>query len=91
MDSYIFFNADIGPPTDDKSLDLEQEISINEELLAQNLGTTKITNVTSTQDKLHETENLSLPTLKMTKTPNIDHKQEILWYLEFDGSINKLE
>lgn len=26
----------------------------------------------------------------MTKTPNTDHKHEILWYLEFDVSVNKL-
>ena len=26
----------------------------------------------------------------MITTPNTDHKQEILWYLEFDGSVNKL-
>ena len=26
----------------------------------------------------------------MTKTPNTDQEQEILWYLEFDGSVNKL-
>ena len=40
--------------------------------MAQNLGTAGMTDVTSTQDKLHEIENLSLPTLKMITTPNID-------------------
>jgi len=26
----------------------------------------------------------------MITTPSTDHKKEILWYLEFDGSVNKL-
>jgi len=90
MDSFILFNADICPPTDDKPLALEQKICINEKSVAQNIGTVELINVTSTQDKLHETENLSLPTPKMITTPNTDHKQEILWYLKFDGSVNKL-
>jgi len=90
MDSFILFNADSCAPTDDKPLALEQEICINEESMAQNLGATAITDATSLQDKLHETESSNLPTPKMTKTPNTDQKQEILWYLEFDGSVNKL-
>jgi len=58
--------------------------------VAQNLGTDEMIDVTRTQDTLCETKNLSLPTPKITKTPNTDHKQEILWYLEFDGFVNKL-
>jgi len=45
---------------------------------------------TSTQEKLHETENSSLPTPKIILAPNNSQDQEILWYLEFDGSVNKL-
>jgi len=90
MDSFILFNADMCPPTDDKPLALEQEFYLSEESVAKNLGTVEITDIIITQGKLHEAENLNLPTPKITKTPNIDQKQEILWYLEFDGSINKL-
>jgi len=90
MDSFILFNVDMYPSTNDKPLALEQEICINEESVAQNLGNDEMIDVTSTQDTLCETENFSLTTPKMTKTPNTDHKQEILWYLEFDGSVNKL-
>jgi len=90
MDSFILFNDEISPPTADKPLVLEQDISINEESIAQNQETVKTIDATSTQDKLIETENSNLPTDKMITTPNTDHKQETLWYLEFDGLVNKL-
>jgi len=90
MDSFILFNANDCPLTDDKPLALEEEICINEESVAQNQETVETADATSPQDKLHETRNLSLPTLKMSKTPNTGQKQGILWYLEFDGSVNKL-
>jgi len=90
MDSFILFNDDGCPPTDDKPLALEQEISINEESIAHNLETMETIDATSIQNKPIETGNLSLPTPKMTKTPNTGQEQEILWYLEFDGSVNKL-
>ena len=90
MDSFILFNVDMCPPTDDKPLALEKKICINEESVAQNLGTAEITDVTSTQGTLHETENSNLPTPKMITTPNASQDHEILWYLEFDGSVNKL-
>lgn len=90
MDSFILFNADNSPPTDDKPLSLQLEICINEESVAQDLETAEMNDITRTQDKLHETENIGLPTLKMTKNPNTDQEQEILWYLEFDGLVNKL-
>lgn len=90
MDSFILFNVDICSPTDDKPLALEQKICINEESVAQNLETVEIIDVTGIQGKLRETENSNLPTKKMITTPGTDHKQEILWYLEFDGSVNKL-
>ena len=31
-----------------------------------------------------------MPTKQLSKTPNASGNQEILWYLEFDGSVNKL-
>lgn len=90
MDSFILFNDDCCPLTDDKPLALEQEISTNEELVSQNIETVKITNATSTQDKLHEIENSNLPTPKIILTPNASQDHEILWYLEFYCSVNKL-
>jgi len=90
MDPFILFNADMGSMTDDKPFTLEQEICLNEQSVAQNSRTVELIDVTSTQDKLHETEKLSMPTPKMAKTPNTDHEEEILWYLKFDGSVDKL-
>jgi len=90
MDSFILFNDDSRPPTDDKPLALEQEICTNKESVAQNLETVKTIDATSTQEEPPETENSNLPTPKMIETPNTGHKQEITWYLEFDGSVNKL-
>ena len=74
MDSFILFNADMCSPTDDKPLALEQKICINEESIAQNLGTVEIIGVTGIQGKLPETENSNLPTKKMITTPSTDHK-----------------
>lgn len=81
MNSFILFNADMVPPTDDKPLDLEQESYINEESVVQSIGTVEITDATIIQGKLHETENSNLPTSKMIKTPNASQDNEILWYL----------
>ena len=48
MDSFILFNADMCPLTDDKPLPLEKKIYIYEESVSQNLGTVGIIDVTST-------------------------------------------
>jgi len=45
---------------------------------------------TTLQDKPYETQESQLPTPKITETPNTVQGQEILWYLEFDGSVDKL-
>jgi len=90
MDSFILFNDDECPPTDDKPLVLKQETCINEESIAQNLETTEMIDVTITQDKPYETQSSKLPTPEITETPNTEKEQEILWYPEFDRSVNKL-
>ena len=77
-------------PSDDKPLALEQETCINEESVAHTQETVKTINATSIQEEPPETQNLGPPNPKMTKTLNTGHKQEITWYLEFDGSVNKL-
>ena len=90
MDSFILFNDDGCPPTKDKPLDLEQETCINEESISQKLETTEMINGIDIQDKRYETQNSKLPTPKIIEAPNTKQEQEILWYLEFDGSLNKL-
>jgi len=71
-------------------LAFQQEICINEESVAQSIGTIETIDATNIQNKLHETKNSNFPTPKMITTPNTDHKHEILWYIEFNGSVNKL-
>ena len=47
--------------------------------------------VTSEQDISYQLQNSNLlPTEQVSKTPETSGNQEILWYLEFDGSVNKL-
>jgi len=86
MDSFILFNDDRSPPTDDKPLALEQETCISDESVAHTQETVKTINGTKTQEEPPETENSNLPTPKMVETLNTSQEQEILWYLEFDGS-----
>lgn len=90
MDSFILFNDDDRPPTGDKPLHLEQEACVSEESVTHTQKTGKTINATSTQEEPPETENSKLPTPIMISTPNANQNQEILWYLEFDGSVNKL-
>jgi len=90
MDPFILFNDDKCPPTNDKPLVLERQTNTNEQSIVQNLETTEVIDDTISQDKLYETQESQLPTTKITETPNTVQDQEILWYLEFDGSVNKL-
>jgi len=90
MDSFILFNDDECLPTDDKPLALNQETCISEESIAQNLETTEMIDVTSIQDEPYKTQSSKLPSPKITESPNTEQEQEILWYLEFEGSVNKL-
>jgi len=90
MDSFILFNDDSCHPTNEKPLALELDTDINEESVTHTHETVKTTNATSIQEKSPQIENSNLPNPKMTETLNTNHKQEITWYLEFDGSVNKL-
>ena len=90
MDSFILYNAEICPPTDVKVLALAQGKGKNEESSAQTQENYEIIGITDTHGKPHKTENPNLPTKQIFKTPDASCNQEILWYLEFDGSVNKL-
>lgn len=50
----------------------------------------KNNDISNTQEKLDETKEPYLPIKKIPQTPNTDYEHETLWYLEFDGSVNKL-
>ena len=45
---------------------------------------------TNKQAKPYELQNPNLPIEQVSKNPKASYNQEILWYLEFDGSVNKL-
>jgi len=90
MDSFILYNAQVCPPTDVKILASTQGKSINEESIAQTLEIAEIIDITDTQGEPHKTENPNLPAKQIFKAPYASCNQEILWYLEFDGSVNKL-
>ena len=90
MDSFILFNDETRPPNDDRPLDLKLDTHINEESVAQTHETVKATNATSILEEPRQTETTNLPNPKMAETLNTNHKQEITWYLEFDGFVNKL-
>ena len=90
MDSFILYNAEIFPTTGVKILASTQGKSIDEESIAQTLEIAEIIDITDTQGEPHKTENPNLPTKQVSKTPDASCNRENLWYLEFDGSINKL-
>lgn len=91
MDSFILFNDNTNSPTDDEPWALEQQAQINEESIAHTCETVTTVNETSRLEKPPQTEISNLPAARMTETLSTNHKQEITWYLEFDGSVNKLQ
>jgi len=90
MDSFILYNADMCPKTDVKLLEPAQTKSINEQSSAQDQKTIDVIDVTSENDISYELQNPNLLTEQVFQTPKTNTNQEILWYLEFDGFVNKL-
>jgi len=45
--------------------------------------------ISDTQEKPDETKNPDFPSKQISNTPDTNSEHEILWYLGFDGSINK--
>jgi len=90
MDSFILFNDETNLPTDDKPLALEIDTHINEESIAQTQEIVRTVETTSILEEHPQTEIVNLPNPKTAQSLNPDHKQDITWYLEFDGSVNKL-
>ena len=90
MDSFILYDAEICSPIDDKVLALEQEKIINVKSSFQIQEISVNNGILDTQGKPHETENPNLSSKQISNTPDTNFNQEILWYLEFDGSVNKL-
>ena len=63
---------------------------MNEQSSAQNQKIVDMIDTTKQNDISYELQNPNLPTEQASKSIKALHDQEILWYLEFDGSLNKL-
>lgn len=90
MDSFILCNDEIYPPTDVKALHLQQKEFINEKSSAEIQEISVNSDISDHQEKPTENKEVYLPIKQIIQTPNPDYKHETLWYLEFDGSVNKL-
>lgn len=71
MDSFILYNAEIYPPTDDKVLASAQGKVINEKSSVQIQEIFVTNNTTDTQGNPHETEDPNLPSKQISKTPDV--------------------
>ena len=73
MDSFILFNDETSPPTDDKPLALELDTHIDEELVSHTDEIVKTIQATSVQEEIPQIENSNLPTARMTETLDTNH------------------
>jgi len=89
MDSFILFNDDANTPFDETSV-LEQQPHGNEESVAHPHVNVTTVDTTSMLEEHPQTEESNLPNPETVKTLSNIHQQETTWYLEFDGSVNKL-
>ena len=90
MDSFILYNAENNPSIDVKVLAIGQEEIIHQNSSLQIQEISMNNDISDTQEKPDETKNPDFPSRQIAKTPNTNYEHEILWYLEFDGSVNKL-
>ena len=90
MDSFILYNDEIYPPTNVNALALEKKKFINKESSIQEQEIAMNNDISDPQEKRAENKEVYLPIKQIIQTPNPDYKHETLWYLEFDGLVNKL-
>jgi len=90
MDSFILFNDDTCPIDDDKSRTLVQNIHTYELINAQAPDIKKTIDETNPEDKPDRKQDLQLLVPNPSELTKPTLNQEILWFLEFDGSVNKL-
>jgi len=90
MDSFILFNDDTTPINDHKSTTPEKDLCTNEQLDCQKTQNKPLFDKTVLEHKPDDKHALQsiIPNCKETASPPQD--QEILWFLEFDGSVNRL-
>jgi len=85
MDSFILYNAELDLPTEIEAPEMEiiNKTTVKIEEISENKETT------DDQEIPEETKQLA-PVKKRFKTIDEDYEHEILWHLEFDGSVNRL-
>ena len=90
MDSFILFNDDTSTIVGSKPFTLEQDMPTNEQSVAQRIEIMQPNDKTVLEDKSHEKLDLQLSSPNLDESPKTIQGQEIHWYLEFDGSVNRL-
>ena len=90
INSYILFNDKTGPTNDEENQTLRQDQHINEETVVQEIMTEKSINKTVQEGKPNVSQDPKLLMLTPITVENPSLNQEFLWFLEFDGSVNKL-
>ena len=89
MDSFILFNDDTSPESDNKSVTLEQNMHESKQPSPQEIQIEKPIDESLLKDKPDDKQELQL--IIPSHRENVENplNQEILWFLEFDGSVNK--
>ena len=90
IDSYILFNDNSGLINDDEIKTLKQDQDINEQAVAPGIKLIQSSDENVLKDKLNEKPELQLTILDHREVIKSPLEQEILWFLEFDGSVDKL-
>jgi len=90
IDSFILFNDDTGHIDDDKSFTLEQNIHTAELINTQGPEIKQSIDETIPEDKPDKKQDLQLLIPNPSEVAEPALNQEILWFLEFDGLVNKL-
>lgn len=90
MDSFILYNAEIDPSNELEFLAAEPKEIIREKSSVQIQEISENNETSDTQDKPEEIKKPYLTVKQIPDTPDTNYEHEILWHLEFDGSVNKL-
>ena len=90
IDSYIIFNDNSFLTNDDDTKTLKQDQDFNEQAAAPEIKLIQSSDKTVLKDKLNEELELQLTIPDRKEVIKSPLEQDILWFLEFDGSVNKL-
>ena len=89
IDSYILFNDNSGHINEDETKEIRQAEDKNE-LAAQEIKPIQSSEEIVPKKKPNKKPQLQLTNFAHRENINSPWKQELLWFVEFDGSVNKL-